>query len=283
MFADSSLASRIDRAEARLLEAVVAASRDAPTARSPEAPPLALPVGGGLAIYVSPNSPVNKVIGLGFDGPLDLASLDAVEEAWRARHEPVRVEMSILADATLGPTLAARGYRLHGFENVLGRPIGAPEPAPYAPGVTIERLRDADARTWIDIAVDAFMDLDGTGSGPDDSMPREDLERVLLEFSAPAALVRYLARLDGRPVGAASLATDVGEGLAMVAGAGTLPAVRGRGIQKALLHRRLADASAAGCDLAVVTTGPGTRSQENVMKRGFILLYTRAVLIKRWD
>ena len=47
--------------------------------------------------------------------------------------------------------------------------------------------------------------------------------------------------------------------------------------------RRLADAQAAGCDLAVVTTAPGSRSQDNVMRRGFKLLYTRAVLVKTWD
>ena len=69
--------------------------------------------------------------------------------------------------------------------------------------------------------------------------------------------------------------------LAQLAGAGTLPHARGRGVQKALLQRRLADARRAGCTLAVVTTAPGTRSQDNVMRRGFQLLYTRAILVRR--
>jgi len=43
---------------------------------------------------------------------------------------------------------------------------------------------------------------------------------------------------------------------------------------------RLADAAAAGCDIAVVTTLPGSKSQENVQRRGFDLLYTRAILMK---
>jgi hypothetical protein len=30
-----------------------------------------------------------------------------------------------------------------------------------------------------------------------------------------------------------------------------------------------------------VTTQPGSRSQQNVQRRGFDLLYTRAVLVKR--
>ena len=84
--------------------------------------------------------------------------------------------------------------------------------------------------------------------------------------------MRYLGRIGGRAVGEAAMGLD--GGLAQICGAGTLPAYRGRGMQKALLARRLADAKAAGCDFAVVTTAPGSRSQENVMRRGFELLYT---------
>jgi hypothetical protein len=51
-------------------------------------------------------------------------------------------------------------------------------------------------------------------------------------------------------------------------------------VQTALLAARLADAAAAGCDVAVVTTQPGSRSQQNVQRRGFDLLYVRAVLVK---
>jgi hypothetical protein len=51
-------------------------------------------------------------------------------------------------------------------------------------------------------------------------------------------------------------------------------------VQTALLSVRLADAARAGCDLAVVTTQPGSKSQQNVQRRGFHLLYTRAVLVK---
>jgi hypothetical protein len=46
------------------------------------------------------------------------------------------------------------------------------------------------------------------------------------------------------------------------------------------LARRLADGASAGCDVAVVTTQPGSKSQENVQKKGFELLYARAVLVR---
>jgi hypothetical protein len=53
------------------------------------------------------------------------------------------------------------------------------------------------------------------------------------------------------------------------------------GGQAALLPARLADAAAACCDIAVVTTQPGSKSQQNVQRRGFDLLYTRAILVKQ--
>jgi ribosomal protein S18 acetylase RimI-like enzyme len=71
----------------------------------------------------------------------------------------------------------------------------------------------------------------------------------------------------------------IDRGIAQLCGAATLPEQRRRGVQSALLDRRLADAGTAGCDLAVVTTQPGSKSHENVQKFGFELLYTRAVLL----
>ncbi len=51
-------------------------------------------------------------------------------------------------------------------------------------------------------------------------------------------------------------------------------------VQTALLAARLTDARAAGCDVAVITTQPGSTSQQNAQRRGFDLLYTRATLLK---
>jgi len=51
-------------------------------------------------------------------------------------------------------------------------------------------------------------------------------------------------------------------------------------VQSALLAARLEIASAAGCDVAVVVTQPGSKSQENVQRQGFDLLYARAILVR---
>ena len=84
---------------------------------------------------------------------------------------------------------------------------------------------------------------------------------------------------DGVIVGGATM--RISEGVAQLTGAATVPAHRRRGVQTALLSARLADAAAAGGDIAVVTTQPGSKSQQNVQRRGFDLLYTRAVLVKQ--
>lgn len=274
MFADAALAARIDRAEARMCAEIA----QVVGVRQPHAGSTVVPISGGLAAYVSPSSPVNKVIGLALDTGLDLDALERIETEWRRRGEPVRVELSVLADPSVGGVLTDRGYRLHGFENVLGLALDGMQTEPSPSTIAVDVVPEDQFRTWLDVAVEAFMNLDGTGSVPDDALPREQLAKVIEEAMGAPGFVRYLARLDGEAVGEAAMRID-GD-LAQIAGAGTLPPARGRGVQKALLQRRLQDARRAGCTLAVVTTAPGTRSQDNVMRRGFELLYTRAILIR---
>ena len=59
-----------------------------------------------------------------------------------------------------------------------------------------------------------------------------------------------------------------------------MPAHRLRGVQSTLLAHRLGHAARHGCDLVVVTTQPGSKSQQNVMRQGFELLYSRNVLVR---
>ena len=280
VFADAALGARIDRAEGRLCARLALATSPSPEAGGP----FVVPISGGLAVFASRGSPMNKVIGAGFDGPLDLEVLANIEGRWTVRHEPVRVELSILADPGAVAALAARGYRWHGFENVLGAPLGEASTPGSNRGLTTEIIGREGFREWFNVAVESFANMDGSGSTADPEMSREELERVLGEVTGPDVfdgMTRYLARVDGEPAGEAALNVD--DRLAHLAGSGTVPRFRGRGVQKALISRRLADARQQGCDLAVVVTAPGSRSQRNVMRRGFQLLYTRAILTKLAD
>ena len=87
---------------------------------------------------------------------------------------------------------------------------------------------------------------------------------------AAGGVTCYVALVDGVIAGGATIRVA---GSVAQFGAATAPRHRRRGVQTALLAARFADASAAGCDIAVVTTQPGSKSQQNVQRRGFDLLY----------
>lgn len=274
VFADPELARRIDGAEANLSTQVAAAARR----RDPAAPFFVQSLAGGIAVCLGPQSPLTKVIGVGFAGIPDGAELEAVELAFLERGAPVRAEVATLADPAFSATLSKRGYVLEGFENVLGRAIIPDDAAETAiPG--IEVTQTTDARVWTDVVIDGFQQPDtGVVSAPGEFFPREALEQAYADTAAAGGFSRYLARIGGVAVGGATMRID--GAVAQLCGAATLLPFRRRGVQTALLRARLRDAAHAGCDIAVVTTQPGSRSQQNVQRRGFALLYSRAILVK---
>jgi ribosomal protein S18 acetylase RimI-like enzyme len=276
MFADSRTVSDIESAEGRLCSELAAAA----AAREPDARVLVRPLAGGVAVYAGLRSPVNKVIGIALDEPVDEDALVAVEDEWRDRGEGLRVELATLAHESVAPMLTRRGYRLIAFENVLGQPLEALGPVEHGPSLRIDSVPAADEATWMNVTIDGFAHPDG-GSAPSETYPRESLEAVFADQVRVQGFRRYLARVDGTPAGAASMRVD--GPIAQLAGAATLPAYRRRGVQTALLHYRLADAGKAGCHVAVITTQPGSQSQANAQRRGFALLYTRAILVREWE
>ena len=274
IFCDPPLAARIDRAEARMC----AEFAQLVGARSPGARVTTLPLAGGLAVYAGPGAPMNKVIGVGLGDALDAGALAEVEAEWESRREPVRVELSTLDDGAAARLLTARGYRLLGFENVLGRRIDARGAVSGdVPGAEIVTIGDEDLERWIRIMLDAFAEPDA-GPLPTEEHPRDELAAVFRDISRMPGVTRYLAVVGGDAAAAASVRFD--GRLAQLTGAATLAPFRRRGLQTALTTRRLADAQHAGCDLAVVTTNPGSKSQQNAQRHGFELLYSRAILVK---
>jgi ribosomal protein S18 acetylase RimI-like enzyme len=273
LFCDTALAWRIDRAEARLM----AASTEAARRRGARPPGFIVPIAGGRATFAGAGSPFNKVAGLGFAGPPDDDALDEVEHAFATRGAPVQVELSILADPAVGSLLTSRGYHLVSFENVLGLAIGAAHERITPPGIEVRRSGDEELERWLEVVADGYAHADDEGVPSHEDFPREAIERAERDFAA-AGVIRYIALHDGVAAGGASF--RVTDGIAQMTGAATARAHRRRGIQTALLTARLADAGTAGCDVAVVTTQPGSVSQRNVQRRGFDLLYTRAILVR---
>lgn len=271
LFPGTSLAARIERAESRFMADCAAAAER----RRPGSGVFATPLGGGFATFTSAGSPLNKVAGLGF-APLDEAALEAVERAYSDRGAHVQAEVSTLGDPAVVQALTKRGYVLQGFENVLGLALPATAAAP--PGIQIAESGRADLDAWLDVVVTGFASADTQGVPSHESYERDLLAGVMEDMASAEGLSRFVARREGVDAGGASL--RLGERVALLCGAATLPAHRRRGVQTALLAARLRIAADAGCDVAVVTTAPGSKSQENVQRQGFALLYARAVLAR---
>jgi GNAT superfamily N-acetyltransferase len=271
LFCGVALAERIERAEAGRM----AAASEAARRRGARPAGFVIPVAGGVATFAGAGSPFNKVAGLGFGGVPSQAELADVERAFAARGSAVQAELSSLANPAVAALLTGRGYRLVSFENVLGRPPAGDEGRGTPPGIEVRRAAPGEFELWLGAVLDGFAHGDDEGVPSHEEFPREVVAAAQRDFASSGARL-YIALRDGVIAGGAGL--ELTGSIAHMAGAATMPAHRRRGVQTALLAARLADAAAAGCDVAVVTTQPGSVSQRNVQRHGFDLLYTRAVL-----
>jgi GNAT superfamily N-acetyltransferase len=269
LFCSTALAERIERVEKQMIVAATEFARQRVGDQS-----FMMPIAGAAACYAEEGSPLNKIVELGFDGVPSSEALDEIEQAFAVRTVPTHVELSNLADPAIGATLTARGCQLVSFENVLGRSLR--DEQPVTPSGVEVRLSD-DPAAYRDVVIDGFAHPDVEGVPSHEDFPREIIEKAIGDIEQAGA-TGYLAFRDGILAGGGSM--RISEGVAQLTGAATAPAHRRHGVQTALLSTRLADAVRAGCDIAVVTTQPGSKSQQNVQRRGFHLLYTRAILVK---
>jgi GNAT superfamily N-acetyltransferase len=267
VFTSPELASRIDRAEGRLCAAI---ARESPKARVIE-------IGGGVAVFVERDSPTNQLIGAGFSGRADDDVLSEVEAHFARHRARLQAEVATLADPALHRQLVERGYVPGGFENVLGHPLRNVV-APSDGSMTVELLSASDLETLAGVMAEGFSTPDPGGVGGDQLPPANEIRQAFMSTWRTPGFRGYIARIDGTIVGGAVLRID--EGVAQFSGAATLPAFRRRGVQTALLRARLADAARAGCDIGVVVTQPASKSQQNVQREGFSLLYSRQLLVK---
>lgn len=274
VFCDAGLAARIEQAESHFMAECTRAVH----ARTGSAAGFTLALSGGAACFAEAGSPYNKVAGLGFHGVPTAAEMDEVEEAYAACGAEVQVELPHLADPEIGAFLTGRGYRLVSFENVLGRSLSDAVERAVPQGMEIRPTRDEEFGDWLEAMVCAALHPDTQGVPWLQEFPRQILENAERDGVA-AGVVSYGALRGGTILGGGGL--RIAGGIAQLAGAGTVPEHRRQGVQTALTSVRLADAAAAGCEIAVVTTQPGSRSQQNVQRQGFDLLYTRAVLTRQ--
>jgi GNAT superfamily N-acetyltransferase len=236
----------------------------------PSDPVALLKVAGGYAFCCGPDYPVNQIVGMGLYDEVTAADLDQLEDFFRSRGVPCSVVLSPLAHASLRAMLGERGYSIAEFNTVLIRRIQPDEPFSPPPGMVIERVTDDTIDPWMRAVAKGF---------------EQDIvvaESVFGGFAVLPGALPFLARIEDKVVGGCGGRVIPEARIAAFFGTATLPEYRGRGVQSALIAKRLHEAALAGCEYAVVSTNPGSGSQRNMERRGFHVAYTKAVMMRTW-
>ncbi|MES1260764.1 MAG: GNAT family N-acetyltransferase [Acidobacteriota bacterium] len=262
LFAEHSLSRRLERAEGCANAAFVEARAKIEPGSGAEWRDF----GGTYAMFDTPDSPVTQTFGLGMFGAVTAAGLDEAEAFFRHRGAPVHHEISPLADKSVWPLIFDRRYRPLEFTSLLFlelRNVAPPEGA--ATPVRVRVANAAEAALWAATAAHGW-----NGDHPEMAEALDPLMRTVFHV---AGVTHFFAERDGRPVGTAAL--NIQNGVALLAGASTIPEARRQGAQRALLAARLQFAAEAGCDLATMGAEPGSASQRNAERAGFRIAYTR--------
>jgi ribosomal protein S18 acetylase RimI-like enzyme len=169
-----------------------------------------------------------------------------------------------MCDVSLGRELARLGFYQSGFHASL---IGTPTRTPPAAGpFEVERVETAEM-------MEDYLTAYVAGWG----IPEKDhaqFKANVRPWPEQAGWSLYVARVDGRPAAAATL--YVHDGIGYLADSATDPAFRRRGLQQAMLRRRISDAGAAGADIVFSGAEPFSSSHRNMERAGLRLQFVRA-------
>lgn len=258
IFADLALARRLERPEAlggvRFIEAHQRIQPDSKAAWIEQ--------NGTYAMYDGPDSPVTQTFGLGLFADLTADALTEIESFFFSRNAPVNHEVSPLVGIPVVDLLARRGYRPVELTSVLYLPLASVVTEPRAVKVRLLQLGEEDL--WAGISARGWSQI------PEFQDYMLGLGRAMVTTEGSQG---FFAEIGGQPVATGML--RIHEGVALFAGASTVPESRNKGAQRALFQARLDAAKEQGCDLAMVCAEPGSASQRNAERQGFRIAYTR--------
>ena len=260
IFCDFALAKRLENAEGSSAGHFV----DARAAVSLKSGAERINVGGAYVLFDGIESPITQTFGLGMSEAANDAVLEEIESFFKRHNSAVFHEVSPLAGVELYALLTGRGYKPIEVTSVMFKPV---ESVVTKRSFKTRPIRDDERKLWAETAA----------AGWENEMP--GLKEFMLDLGNVIAhktdSVEWFAELDGfsKPVATASV--SLSDGVALMAGASTIPEARNQGAQSALLAARLNYASENGCDLAMMCAAPGSSSQKNAERNGFRIAYTR--------
>jgi N-acetylglutamate synthase-like GNAT family acetyltransferase len=258
---DIALARRLERAEGMANAASVDSRRECQPGVGAEWTEVA----GVYAMFDGPASPLTQTFGLGLFEPFLRAEFDRIEEFFERRDAPTFHEVSSFAPPETLALLSARGYSPIEASTVLVRPTSA-TPLIEASEIAVRTIEPSETAQWSRVAADAW--------GSESPELRDFIEEIGGVVARAHGVTCFIAEREGAPIATAAL--NVQSGVALLAGAATIPSARRQGAQRELLRSRLAFAAAHGIELAMVVTQPGSASQRNAERQGFRPVYTRA-------
>ena len=269
LFVDLEIARRIEHADAAGAKASAKVYAGSPAGGGAAT----LDVGGGVAVFAGVDSPITQVLALGMNGPVTANELDELETFYRSRGSAVFVELSPFADPTVLALFNERGYRVVEFSSVLIRSVQASDAEWNSPVTVQVRIpRGDEVPRWSHTVASGFFE---------DAEIAPGIVEVLESYAGTSSMTALLVEVEGVTAGGGALSRH--QGVAWLAGQSTLPAMRKRGVQAALIGKSLAIAADSGCTLAIAATLPGSVSQRNFERQGFAVAYTRCKMGRSWQ
>jgi len=261
IFADLALARRLERTEAMANARFIEARKQKSPAHGAEW----IDVGGTYAMFDGVDSPLTQTFGLGMHSPVTAESLTTLEDFFAQRAAKIYHEVCPLADASAASRLFEHRYEAFEFTSVMYRALdGALPSAGSDPALTVREPRKHEHERWAELSAEGWSD------NPEFRALVRDLGRIQ---SITRGVTLFFAEFDGQPIGTAAI--SIWDGVALFAGAATIPSGRRQGAQLALLNHRLRHAREHGCDVAMMGALPGSASQRNAQRNGFQIAYTR--------
>ncbi len=229
-------------------------------------------ISGGHMIFAGLGSPIGRAVGMGFAAPVTASEMDQLEHFYFSRKAPAQTDYCPLSDPSLLELTKQRGYGIAELNNVLVRKLDPAEEFSARSGFTIRAGKPDEALAFSSILRRSFF--------PDGGEPEGFDEMLSPMFAFPGSLT-FVAEIDGQLVATGAGLIIPEHQIVGLYGAGTLNEYRGRGLQTAMLERRMQAAAEAGCEYAVIVTLGGTTSQRNAERLGFRVAYSKATLIKQ--
>ena len=263
IYSDRTLAQKLERTEARSNASFV----ETRAKYFPESGATWIEIAGAYAMFDGIESPLTQTFGLGIYEEATDAVLDEIEAFYRKHDAPVFHEVSPMADQSILTLLNERRYQPIELTSVMFQPLEKEKifDSVKTPKVLTRVIKAGEERLWARTSANGW------------ATEMEGLADFMYEFgqigARCAGAFPFLAELAGEPIATGTL--FVFDGVALLAGASTVPEGRNQGAQTALLNARLKLAAEHGCTIAMMGASSGSQSQRNAEKNGFRIAYTR--------